>query len=71
MARKEPSQEGFDGVLSMSPRGFGFVMAAGRDDVYLPPEAVGGALHGDRGKRDGRRRPAPDADHDDDLEWLR
>jgi ribonuclease R len=48
MARKEPSHEGFEGVLTMSPRGFGFVMAAGRDDVYVRPEAIGGAMHGDR-----------------------
>src|SRR6185503_98822 len=48
MARREPSQEGFEGVLSMSPRGFGFVMAAGKDDVYVPADAVGGAMHGDR-----------------------
>src|SRR5262245_27011076 len=48
MARKEASQEGFEGVLTMSPRGFGFVMAAGRDDVYVPPEAIRGAMHSDR-----------------------
>ena len=48
MARKEPSQEGFEGVLTMSPRGFGFVMSVGRDDVYVPADAIGGALHGDR-----------------------
>jgi ribonuclease R len=48
MARKEPSKEGFEGVLTMNPRGFGFVAVAGRDDVYVPPDAVGGALHGDR-----------------------
>jgi ribonuclease R len=33
----------------MNPRGFGFVAGgAGQDDVYVPPEAIGGALHGDR-----------------------
>src|SRR6187399_722344 len=48
MARKEPSKEGFEGVLTMNPRGFGFVAVAGRDDVYVPPDSVGGALHGDR-----------------------
>src|SRR5687767_15932040 len=48
MARKESSQEGFEGVLTMSLRGFGFVMAVGRDDVYVPADAIGGAMHGDR-----------------------
>ena len=33
----------------MNPRGFGFVAGgAGQDDVYLPPDTIGGALHGDR-----------------------
>ena len=33
----------------MNPRGFGFVAGgAGQDDVYVPPEAIGGALHGDQ-----------------------
>ncbi len=33
----------------MNPRGFGFVAGgAGQDDVYVPPDAIGGALHGDR-----------------------
>ncbi|HEX4334969.1 MAG TPA: VacB/RNase II family 3'-5' exoribonuclease [Polyangiaceae bacterium] len=38
----------WEGVLSVNPRGFGFVASAGQDDVYIPPEAIGGALHGDR-----------------------
>ncbi|MGH7438551.1 MAG: hypothetical protein ACRENE_22925, partial [Polyangiaceae bacterium] len=43
-----------EGVLSMNPRGFGFVTSlptdttrAG-DDVFIPPDAIGGAMHGDR-----------------------
>jgi ribonuclease R len=32
----------------MSPRGFGFVVVPGKDDVYVPSEAIGGAMHGDR-----------------------
>lgn len=33
----------------MNPRGFGFVAGgAGQDDVYVPPDAIGGAVHGDR-----------------------
>ena len=38
----------WDGMLSVNPRGFGFVTAVGHDDVYLPPTGIGAALHGDR-----------------------
>jgi ribonuclease R len=39
----------FEGLLNMNPRGFGFVAGGvGNDDVYVPPDAIGGALHGDR-----------------------
>jgi ribonuclease R len=56
MARRKPENsrssrpnKGFEGLLSMNPRGFGFVAGgAGQDDVYVPPDAIGGALHGDR-----------------------
>jgi ribonuclease R len=56
MARRNPEKprssqpsRGFEGLLSMNPRGFGFVAGgAGQDDVYVPPDAIGGALHGDR-----------------------
>jgi ribonuclease R len=41
-----------EGLLSVHPRGFGFVasLAPGAvgDDVFVPPEALGGAMHGDR-----------------------
>jgi len=38
------------GVLRVHPQGFGFITPdeSGRDDVYVPPEAMGTALHGDR-----------------------
>ena len=37
-----------EGMLNVNPRGFGFVVATGLDaDVYVPPESMGGALHGD------------------------
>ena len=39
--------ESWDGVLSVHPRGFAFVNAAGRDDVFIPPSGIGAALHGD------------------------
>jgi ribonuclease R len=35
------------GVLATNPRGFGFVTAAGQEDVYVAPDGIGGALHGD------------------------
>jgi ribonuclease R len=36
------------GVLSVHPRGFGFVASIGyEDDLYVPEEALGGAMHGD------------------------
>jgi ribonuclease R len=37
----------WEGVLSVHPRGFAFVNAAGRDDVFIPPPGIGSALHGD------------------------
>ncbi len=41
------ANEDWVGVLSAHPRGFGFVAASGKPDVFIPPEAMGGALHGD------------------------
>ncbi len=38
----------WEGMLSVHPRGFGFVSSLGRDDVYIPPEGIGGAMHGDK-----------------------
>ncbi|MEY2933299.1 MAG: ribonuclease, partial [Pseudomonadota bacterium] len=37
----------WEGVLSVHPRGFGFVNAGGKEDVFLPPSGIGAALHGD------------------------
>ena len=39
-----------EGLLTVHPRGFGFVASldASGDDVFIPPEAMGGAMHGDR-----------------------
>ncbi len=41
-----------EGLLSVHPRGFGFVASldAAGDDVFVPPESLGGAMHGDRVK---------------------
>lgn len=39
---------GREGTLSVNPRGFGFVSTAGMpDDLFIPEEAIGGAMHGD------------------------
>jgi ribonuclease R len=48
--RKEQrrAREGWVGKLSVNPRGFGFVNALGSDDVFIAPDALGPALHGDR-----------------------
>lgn len=50
LSREQVERHGTEteGILSVHPRGFGFVNAAGLpDDIYIPPESMGGALHGD------------------------
>ncbi len=37
----------FEGVLSMHPRGFGFVSALDHDDLFIAPDGIGAAMHGD------------------------
>jgi|HubBroStandDraft_1064217.scaffolds.fasta_scaffold21572_2 ribonuclease R len=40
-----------EGILTVNPRGFGFVASVGEapgDDVFVPAQALGGAMHGDR-----------------------
>lgn len=39
--------ESWVGILSVNPRGFGFVASSGRPDVYVAPHALGPAMHGD------------------------
>jgi ribonuclease R len=60
---REPEREG---VLSMNPRGFGFVSSLSAettgDDVFIPPDALGGAMHGDRVKIRVRGRSARGAE---------
>ncbi|HTV23753.1 MAG TPA: VacB/RNase II family 3'-5' exoribonuclease [Polyangiaceae bacterium] len=43
----EKRLDGWEGALSVHPRGFAFVNAAGREDVFIPPSGIGAALHGD------------------------
>lgn len=45
--RRRRAPESWTGVLSVNPRGFGFVTAAGKPDVFISEEALAGALHGD------------------------
>jgi ribonuclease R len=39
-----------DGVITINARGFGFVASLGNvgDDVFVPAEKIGGAMHGDK-----------------------
>lgn len=38
-----------EGILTVHPRGFGFVASLGEsEDVFVPPEAMGCAMHGDK-----------------------
>ncbi|HEX4446170.1 MAG TPA: RNB domain-containing ribonuclease, partial [Polyangiaceae bacterium] len=55
-----------EGLLTVHPRGFGFVASLGTgatgDDVFIPPDAMGGAIHGDRVKIRIRARSARGAE---------
>lgn len=53
-----------EGLLTVHPRGFGFVasLTATGDDVFVPPEALGGAMHGDRVRVRIRSRAARGAE---------
>jgi ribonuclease R len=53
-----------EGLLTMHPRGFGFVASldAAGDDVFISPEAMGGAMHGDRVRIRVRSRTARGAE---------
>jgi ribonuclease R len=44
---KKVRGESVEGYLSMTPRGAGFVAREG-GDVYISPESIGGAMHGDK-----------------------
>ena len=55
-----------EGLLTVHPRGFGFVASldatARGDDVFVPPEALGGAMHGDKVRIRVRSRGARGAE---------
>ena len=51
LSQKNAERQGaeLEGVLSVHPRGFGFVGGgASGEDVYVPPDSMRGALHGDQ-----------------------
>jgi ribonuclease R len=47
--QKAPANEERTGTMSIAAKGFGFVASQGSsgDDVFIPPEALGGAMQGD------------------------
>ncbi len=53
-----------EGLLTVHPRGFGFVASldAAGDDVFIPPDAMAGAMHGDRVRVRVRARAARGAE---------
>lgn len=53
-----------EGILTVHPRGFGFVASLGEggDDVFIPPAAMTGAMHGDRVRVHIRSRGARGAE---------
>jgi ribonuclease R len=53
-----------EGLLTVHPRGFGFVasLTDAGDDVFVPPDAMSGAMHGDRVRVRIRSRAARGAE---------
>lgn len=41
-------KQSYLGSLTVHPKGFGFVTGTGDDDIFIPPDAVFEALHGDQ-----------------------
>src|SRR5690606_30487880 len=41
------SDRSWEGTISVNPRGFAFVTAPGQDDVFIPPDGIYEAVHGD------------------------
>jgi ribonuclease R len=66
LSRRTAGARGSDreGLLTVHPRGFGFVASLGDsgDDVFVPPEAMAGAMHGDRVRVHIRSRGARGAE---------
>ena len=47
-AQPRTDGESWEGVLSVNPRGFGFVTAVGQPDVYIAADGLGAGMHGDK-----------------------
>lgn len=45
--REKQGEKEWTGDLAVHPKGFGFVTSPGKDDVFIPPDAVYEAMHGD------------------------
>ena len=64
--RGRPRDAEREGLLTVHPRGFGFVASlspgTSGDDVFVPPDALGGALHGDKVRVRVRARSARGAE---------
>ncbi len=48
VASRPGGDDAWGGLLNMNPRGFGFVSALGKESVFIAPDAIGSAMHGDR-----------------------
>ena len=58
LRRERPREETLEAVLNMNARGFGFVNDDKGRGIFLPPDALNGAMHGDRVKVAIRRETA-------------
>ncbi len=56
LRRERLREETLEAVLNMNPRGFGFVNDPQGTGIFLPPESLSGAMHGDRVKVAIRRQ---------------
>lgn len=45
---RAPARDELEGILTVNARGFGFVATGEKDDVYVPKEALGSAMQGDK-----------------------
>ena len=45
---RAPARDELEGFLTVNARGFGFVATGAKDDVYVPKEALGSAMQGDK-----------------------
>lgn len=57
-AKSTRAAEGWEGQLQVNAKGFGFVASPGHDDVFIPAESIGPALHGDAVRIEVVRRSA-------------